>query len=136
MDCIDEAQDKGKTLKALDFFSQIFCQKFEGNNLEAEQEEYDLKYNLGIYKMIHDIHDETYQTPMKVLETFKFTNWQERTEESVGSILWNVAFVISVICLAFYLMGMYFLYCDSIHWSYLYLTYSHTYLPIYPYHTI
>jgi hypothetical protein len=34
-------------------------------------EEHDRVHGLGVYKMIGDIHDEDYRTPLKILSKYK-----------------------------------------------------------------
>lgn len=63
--------------------------------------------------MIRDIHDEEYKSPLKALDSFKFTNWQRGNSDEPVGLLRTVAFVISIILLVFYLMGIYFTYIDS-----------------------
>lgn len=74
MDCVDYSQSESldKIHRALDFFSQIFCQKFEEGNLDdMEVERNDRNKNLGLYKMIEDIHDMDYHTPLSSLQHYK-----------------------------------------------------------------
>ena len=59
-------------MKAFDFFSQIYCQKFEEGAMDdKEYELHDKQRTLGVYKMISDIHDEDYSTPLAALKTYK-----------------------------------------------------------------
>lgn len=59
-------------MRAFDFFSQIYCQKFEVGALDSmDSEKHDKSRVLGIYKMLVDIHDESYNTPLSILKGFK-----------------------------------------------------------------
>ena len=54
-DCVDyeKSESNDKIMRAFDFYSQIYCQKFEVGALENMEEEKYLEDNhLGIYHMI------------------------------------------------------------------------------------
>lgn len=56
-------------MKTMDFLSQIYCSKFEEGDIEDEDEESHYKdKNLGIYKMIYDIRDAEYASPLTTLK--------------------------------------------------------------------
>lgn len=117
MDCVDykgEETSVVNVMKAFDFFSQIYCQKFEEGALDNKDLEiHDKVRGLGVYKMISDIHDEDYTTPMAALKTYKQTPPAERKQSEVNEVLWWVAFVISMILTVLYWIGIYFTYYDD-----------------------
>ena len=101
-------------MKAFDFFSQIYCQKFEEGAIDdKELEQHDRNRGLGIYKMISDIHDEDYTTPMASLKGYKQSPPPDRKQSEVNEVLWWVAFVISCILTVLYFIGIYFTYFDD-----------------------
>lgn len=72
MDYKTEGLEIPNVIKAFDFFSQIYCQKFEEGAMDdKDQELHDKIRGLGVYKMVSDIHDEDYTTPMAALKTYK-----------------------------------------------------------------
>ena len=114
MDCVDyknTATNKDNVLKAFDFFSQIYCQKFEVGAIDDKAEErQDRTKGLGIYKMIDDIHDSTYVTPLKALKQFKHLRTEEYRYSEVTDVFWWVGFLLSCILGFFYAVGVYFTY--------------------------
>ena len=82
LDCIDydhSETQKENVLKAFDFFSQIYCQKFEAGALESEREDIqDKERVLGVYKMVHDIHDSKYLTPLSALKGLKLPDHPDK----------------------------------------------------------
>ena len=65
-----EAENAEKIMKAFDFYSQIYCSKFEKGQMdEVKDEANDYNYVLGAYKMVRDIRDESYKTPIKTLSS-------------------------------------------------------------------
>lgn len=54
LDCVDYQQSPfDKVIKAFDFFSQIYCSKFEEGQIDSiDQERSDEVNTLGIYRMI------------------------------------------------------------------------------------
>ena len=66
LDCVDYNQSTkaDSIMKAFDFYSQIYCAKFEeGHFDEAETERIAMFKNLGVYAMVQDIRDEEYASP-------------------------------------------------------------------------
>lgn len=114
LDCVDHSSSNfEKILKAFDFYSQIYCSKFEEGQMDdKEQEEYDRIQSLGIYKMVADIHDETYTTPLMTLKQRNQKSTVKRNEE-VNHVLWWVAAVVIGILTFLYILGLYFTYFDD-----------------------
>ena len=71
------------------------------------------KFNtFGIYKMVQDIHDEEYTSPLTTIRDAKPASKQKRQSE-VHDILWWVSFVISMAFSFFYLIAVYFTYFEN-----------------------
>ena len=68
---------------------------------------------LGVYKMIHDIHDKEYITPLKTLKEYKRGKSPSQNNAETNSIIWWVAFIILGFMLLLYCAGVYFTYIDD-----------------------
>jgi len=115
LDCVDFGSGELEgVMRAFDFFSQIYCQKFEVGQLEDQKaEEHDRLKNLGVYKMISDIHDASYKTPLTVLKGYKQQQSSEQRTAEMNEVLWWVFFAISCILVVMYCIGLYFTYFDD-----------------------
>ena len=89
----------------------MYCQKFNGQIDTSMQEREDKQYQLGVYKMAHDIHDAKYSSPLKTLHPYKQVKKSE--EQKAGDIVWWIFFVLSCIVLLIYIIGLYFTYIDG-----------------------
>ena len=99
------------TMRAFDLFSQLYCQKFNGQIDTSKQEREDKYKQLGVYKMASDIHDSQYSSPLKTLHPYKQVTKSEN--QKAGDIVWWIFFVLSCIILFIYLIGLYFTYYDG-----------------------
>ena len=116
LDCVDyeNTESMSNILSGFDFFSQIYCQKFDaGQMIDEKEEKNDKDTQLGIYRMIHDIHDETYTTPLASLKDYKFKSLKSKHSEELNGVVWYVTFIISCILSILYLIGLYFTYFDE-----------------------
>lgn len=96
----------------MDFLSQIFCSKFEEGLLKSEEEEeHDQMRNVGVYKMISDLKDEMYKTPLNTLK--EMTKTENKGEKDINLILWWISFIGSSVLTFLYIVGMYFTYWDD-----------------------
>lgn len=117
LDCVDYDHldtQKENVLKAFDFFSQIYCQKFEVGALESEEEDMqDKERMLGVYKMVHDIHDNQYRTPLTALKGLKVPDHPDKKAKDIHEIMWWILIVICGILTFLYFVGLYFTYFDD-----------------------
>ena len=60
--------------------------------------------------MIEDIHDSSYNTPLKALKQYKHLRSEEYRYNEVTDVFWWVGFLLSGILGFFYLVGVYFTY--------------------------
>lgn len=102
-----------KTIKALDIFSQVYCQKFNGQVESQEAERADQDKGLGIYKMLHDMHDPVYLSPLQSLDDLKPAFKKPKHDDELRRVLWWVALTVSGILLFLYFIAMYFTYFDD-----------------------
>lgn len=114
MDYDSNETQKENVMRAFDFFSQIYCQKFEVGALsDKDSESHDQARALGVYKMLLNIHDETYNTPLSILKSFKIDHAPDKKKNDVHDILWWIALVVSGILCFLYIVGLYFTYYDD-----------------------
>lgn len=76
-------------------------------------EAHDKSLMLGVYKMIHDIHDKDYVTPLKTLKDHKQPKSPSQNNAETNKIVWWVGFIISGLMLVLYGLGVYFTYIDD-----------------------
>ena len=100
-------------MKAFDFFSQIYCSKFEEGHFESvESETLDQHYDLGIYGMLSDIRDQDYVSQNTQYGQDKPKSKKDINEE-VAHIFWWVGFVIMWAFGCMYCVGVYFTYFEA-----------------------
>jgi hypothetical protein len=68
---------------------------------------------LGVYKMVHDIHDNQYMTPLHALKGMKLPDHPEKKKKDIHEIMWWILVVISGILTFLYIVGLYFTYFDD-----------------------
>jgi len=114
LDCVDHSRSASvdQTMKAFDVYSQIYCQKFNGQIESKEAEAQEQLQGLGVYKMLHDMHDQAYMTPLPGLEAFRPLE-KPGKESELHSVLWWVGLTIACILTFLYAIGMYFTYFDD-----------------------
>ena len=82
------------------------------DNLEMES--HDKSRMLGVYKMVHDIQDKEYITPLKTLkEGHKHARSPTQDNSETNTIIWWVVVVILGFMLILYSAGVYFTYIDD-----------------------
>ena len=99
-------------VKAFDMFSQLYCQKFNGQMESEDLEAVESRYLLGMYKLRHDIIDEDYKAP---LEQLKRHTKKRKPDFEDGSleILWWILFCICLLLNALYAIGAYCIYFND-----------------------
>lgn len=78
---------------------------------EAEREEQDK--GLGIYKMLHDMHDSVYLSPLGALEEITPAFKKPKNDGELRRVLWWVALTVSGILLFLFFIAVYFTYFDD-----------------------
>lgn len=81
--------------------------------MKAEREE--STKTLGIYKMLHDMHDRTYQSPMKAIEELVpvFKRKMKKNDTELYRVLYWVGLAVTTILMVVYFISMYFTYFDD-----------------------
>lgn len=111
LDCVDYSTSTFENvIKAYDFYSQMYCAKFEPSGVINEEDAYDLTENLGIYKMKQEIRDEKYSSP---LSTLKDATKQSAKNMQATDILWLLSLVITLILGFVYSLAIYFTYYEN-----------------------
>jgi hypothetical protein len=77
---------------------------------DLKSEKHDRSKGVGVYKMIDDIHDHGYQSPLATLRQFKHIRTEEHRYNEVTDVFWWVGFLLVCILGFFYLLGVYFTY--------------------------
>jgi len=115
LDCVDHELSSSvpETMRAFDVYSQIYCQKFNGQIESKDAEAHDARKELGVAKMLSDIHDAKYVSPLHTLEPYKSSSRRRSKDQEVHSVIWWVLFVLACILGFMYLIGMYFTYFDD-----------------------
>ena len=112
MDCVDyenssEAVSLNSVIRGFDFYSQIYCSKFIDILPEnKELDKYDLDNKLGIYRMIQDVRDKYYRSPLQVLKQTPFHQAYYNVKEiGMGFTFGYIMLLIIIItyCLVVYL---------------------------------
>lgn len=75
-----------------------------------ESEKHDRSKGIGVYKMIDDIHDHGYQSPLSTLRQYKHLRTEEHRYGEVTDVFWWVGFILTCILGFFYIIGVYFTY--------------------------
>ena len=102
-----------QNMKAFDFFSQIYCSKFEEGHFDSEEVEREFqRKKLGVYAMLSDIRDEDYSSPSSKYGSDKVRSQGDEDEEVMG-VLWWIAFVVSTLMCCLYCVGLYFTYFED-----------------------
>ena len=79
--------------------------------MNSEKEE--LTKSLGIYKMLHDMHDQKYLSPLHSIEELAPKFKKKKSDTDSHNVLYWVGLVISCVLLVVYFIAMYFTYFDD-----------------------
>lgn len=68
---------------------------------------------LGIYKMLHDMHDQQYLSPLHSVEELRPKFKKNKNDTDLKKVLYWVGLAVSGVLLVVYFIAMYFTYFDD-----------------------